>query len=186
MIGELPKRLTVGGTDWPIRSDYRDVLNVFTAMDDPDLKENEKWIVALSILFPDFPDMLPADYPEAIEKAMWFFSLGDPPNKEHGSAFRLYDWQKDEQYIISAVNKVVGREIRSMRYLHYWTFMGYFNEIGEGVFSMIVEIRSKRAKGKKLEPYEKDFYRENRELVDIVKRSKEQLEEMERINKLLG
>ena len=43
--------------------------------------------------------------------------------------------------------------------------MGYFGEIGEGLFSTVMNIRLKRAEGKKLEKYEKAFLRKHKELV---------------------
>ncbi len=185
MIGSLPKELEVNGKKWAIRSDFRDVLNILVAMDDVDLKEDEKWMIALSILYLEFSDMNPSDYEEAIEKAMWFLSMGEQRTQDIKD-IRIYDWQKDEQMIFSAVNKVSGTEVRSVDYMHFWTFMGYFNEVGEGLLSMVAGIRMKKAKGKSLEPYEKEFYKENKDIVDIKKRSKEELEEIERINKILG
>ena len=54
MIGALPEHLTVGDTDYPIRSDYRNVLQVFEAFNDPDLKDSEKCVVAVYLIFKDF------------------------------------------------------------------------------------------------------------------------------------
>ena len=54
MIGALTDVLTVGGEDYPIRTDYRNVLQVFEAFQDPDLQPEEKWIVAIYLLFEDF------------------------------------------------------------------------------------------------------------------------------------
>lgn len=51
--------------------------------------------------------------------------------------------------------------------MHWWTFLGLFNEIGEGLFSQVVNIRIKKAKGKKLEKHELEFYREHKDLIDI-------------------
>lgn len=45
--------------------------------------------------------------------------------------------------------------------------MGYFMEIEEGTFSMVLGIRQKRAKGKKLEKWEQEFYLNNRALCDL-------------------
>jgi len=56
-----------------------------------------------------------------------------------------------------------------LQYLHWWTFFSYYMEIGEGLFSQVVSIRSKKAQHKKLEKYEQEFYRENKKLVDIRK-----------------
>ena len=66
-------------------------------------------------------------------------------------------------------------------------FLAWFNGIGEGQLSTVVSIREKKRKGKKLSDWEREFYQENREKVDFkLKYSAEELEEQERIKKLLG
>ena len=69
--------------------------------------------------------------------------------------------EKDGQIIFSAVNKVAHTEIRSVKYLHWWTFIGYFCEVGESVLSVVVTIRNKIKQNKKLEKYEKEFKARN-------------------------
>ncbi len=184
MIGALPKFLTVGNTDYEIRSDYRNVLQVFEAFLDPELEKGEKWIVAIFLLLEPFTcadDVAKAvendfDVNKAVEQIIWFISAGQEPGDK--KELPNYDWIQDEQMIFSAVNKVAGKETRELEYLHWWTFLGYFNEIGEGTFSFIVGIRNKINKGKKLEKHEREFLNNNRELVKLQKRkSKEELEE---------
>jgi hypothetical protein len=53
------------------------------------------------------------------------------------------------------------------KFTHWWTFIGGYREIGECTFANIVGIRSKRAKGKRLEKWEEEFYRENKKMVDL-------------------
>ncbi|MBD5543742.1 MAG: hypothetical protein HDR01_05755 [Lachnospiraceae bacterium] len=192
MIGTLPEHLTVGDTDYPIRSDYRNVLQIFEAFNDPELEPAEKWIVAIYLLFEDFScadDVLEAlenGFPieEAMKQINWFISAGKVPGKE--TELPVYDWAQDEQMIFSAVNKVAGKETRELEYLHWWTFLGYFNEVGEGTFSFIVGIRNKLNKGKKLEKHEKEFLSHNKELVKLEKpKSKEEQEQEDAYNALL-
>lgn len=71
--------------------------------------------------------------------------------------------------------------------LYWWSFLGYFGEIGEGLFSQVIHIRSKKSRGKKLEKWESEFLRENKELVEIKKKyTKEEQAERDRLNALLG
>ena len=93
--------------------------------------------------------------------------------------------------MIPAINRIAGREIRNEDDIHWWTFLGWFMEIGECTYSMVLTIRSKQAKGKKLEKHEQEFYEENKDLVQIKPRlteeEKRQLEEDEALLlKLLG
>lgn len=192
MIGALPETLTVGGEEYPIRTDYRNVLQVFEAFQDPELQPEEKWIVAIYLLFEDFScanDVLEAaqdgfDLGEAMKQISWFISAGQPEKQVLEQP--TYNWTQDEQMIFSAVNKVAGRETRELEYLHWWTFLGYFNEVGEGTFSFIVGIRNKLNRGKKLEKHEKEFLSHNKELVLMKKPlTKEEQEQEDAYKSLL-
>lgn len=192
MIGALPETLTVGGEDYTIRTDYRNVLQVFEAFQDPELTQEEKWIVAIYLLFEGFScddDVMKAaqdgfDLGEAMKKISWFISAGQPEKQVLEQP--TYNWTQDEQMIFSAVNKVAGRETRELEYLHWWTFLGYFNEVGEGTFSFIVGIRHKLNKGKKLEKHEKEFLSHNKELVLMKKPlTKEEQEQEDAYKSLL-
>ena len=77
------------------------------------------------------------------------------------------DWEQDAPHIIPAVNKVLGGEVRSMRELHWWTFLSAYMEIGQSLFSSVLSVRQKKAKHKKLEKDEEEFYRENKALIDL-------------------
>lgn len=173
MIGALPESLVVGDTEYPIRSDYRCILGIFDVFNDKELQGVEPWIVAIYLLFEDFrcaEDVLAGvddgfDIKEAIRQMNWFISAGKPEKKNLEKP--TYNWAQDEQMIFSAVNKVAGCETREMEYLHWWTFLGYFNEIEEGTFSFVSGIRHKLNHGKKLEKHEKEFLTKNREIVEI-------------------
>ncbi len=192
MIGTLPESLTVGGEDYSIRTDYRNILQVFEAFQDSDLQPEERWIVAIYLLFDDFScddDVLQAaqngfDLEEAMRQISWFISAGQPEKQVLEQP--TYNWTQDEQVIFSAINKVAGRETRELEYLHWWTFLGYFNEVGEGTFSFIVGIRHKMNKGKKLEKHEKEFLSHNKELVLMKKPlTKEEQEQEDAYKSLL-
>lgn len=200
MIGTLPEVLTVGGEDYSIRTDYRNVLDVFEAFQNPDLSDVEKWEIAIYMMFECFScyddafeaaeagflvegaeNGFPID--EAIKQISWFISAGQP--EKNIVELPVYSWTQDEQMIFSAVNKVAGRETRELKYLHWWTFLGYFNEVGEGTFSFIVGIRHKLNKGKKLEKHEKEFLSYNKELVLMKKPLTKEEQEQEDAYKLL-
>lgn len=186
MIGRLPVSLPVASNEWRIRTDYRDILTIMEAYSDPELSDREKAWIMLNILYADWEKMPKELYREAAEKAVWFLDCGQeeddkkPPRK-------LMDWEQDEAILFPAINKVAGREVRAVEYMHWWTFMGYFMEIEEGTFSMVLGIRQKRAKGKNLEKWEQDFYRNNKTLCDLkTKYTSEEQAEIEYWNKLLG
>ena len=190
MIGALPTALEVGGEMYEIRSDFRVVLNIIQAFNDPDLTDQEKCYVCMKCLYTDYCKIPHSDLQSAVEKAYWFVGGGDIP-KENVQSAKTMDWEQDESIIFPAVNKVAGYETRSVPYLHWWSFLGLFNEIGEGLFSTVLSIRQKKAKGKKLEKFEKDFLREHKNLCELQeKKSQQEIEDekadMEFINKLTG
>lgn len=164
---DLPKTLNIGGEDYPIRSDFRAVLDVLMACSDPDLDDDTKMWVMLTILYPDLETMPKDQLNEMVEKAGAFINCGQSDDGKPKP--RLVDWEQDASIIIPAVNSVAHTEVRAMPYLHWWSFWGYFMEIGESLFSSVLSIRQKKAKHKKLEKWEQEYYKENRAIIDMKK-----------------
>lgn len=187
MIGRLPTQLEVGNTMYDIRTDFRDCLLVIEAYMDPELTDYEKKVILLQCIYKDFQS-IPDEYlAEAINKAIWFLDKGEDDTSNNTQPKPLYNFVQDEQMIFSSINKVAGKEVRTEEYIHWWTFLGYFSEIGEGTFATIVSIRNKKNKGKKLDKWEKDFYKENKHLIDLKKTyTREQEAERDEVRRLLG
>lgn len=183
MIGQLPRTLTVEGCEYPINTDFRDMLVILQALNDQELDDKEKMYVMLCCLY---SDNIPANLEEAVKQAVWFLDGGPHVTAQQQNAKKLMDWEQDEQMIFAAVNKVAGCETRGLDYLHWWTFLGYFSEIGEGLFSTVVNIRKKKSRGKKLDKTEEEFYRRNRELITLhEKLTPKESAAMEAVNMLL-
>jgi hypothetical protein len=176
MMFELPTKLNIGGTDYAIRSDYRAVLEICTALSDTELTDEEKALVALMIFYPDFESIPPEHLKEAIEQCFAFIDYGQ--DREQSAGPRLMDWEKDFSSIVAPINRVAGMEIRSVEYMHWWTFLSYFFEIGDCLFAQVVRIRDKLARNKKLEKAERDWLKHNRHLVDIQPRYTKQDEQL--------
>lgn len=162
---ELPGSVEVGGVERPVRTDFRACLDVLTVMSDAELADDERGYIALSVFYPGFDDLLPGDWQEAIEKMEWFLRGGGA--EERGNRPKLADWAQDFPLIIGPVNRVLGYEARQAEDLHWWTFLAAYAEIGDCMFAQVVSIRKKLKTGKKLDKSDRQFYRENRELVDF-------------------
>lgn len=172
----------IGGISYPIHADYRDILEIFRYLDDPDEPEFVRWQIALALFYEG--DISPEHMGEAMEYLVQFLSCGDT---QPAPGPKLLDWEQDAQIIITDVNKTAGQEIRALPFLHWWTFLAYFHAIGEGQLSTIVSIREKLRTGKKLEKWEQEYYRKNKHQVDLKKRyTAEELAEQARLKKLLG
>ena len=186
MIGCLPTTLTIGGKEYRINADFRNILVFLEACEDPDLSNKDRLYILLKRIFGDGYEDIPKDcIGEALEQAKWFVDCGK--NENDVESRKMIDWVQDATIIFPAVNKVANKEVRAEEYLHWWTFMGYFMEIEGGTFSTVLAIRQKKSKGKKLEKWEQDFYSCNKNICEIkIRYTEEEQAEIDYWNKLLG
>lgn len=185
MIGKLPESIGIGDTVYAIRTDFRDILKILCAFNDPELKDEEKVYVCLYILYPDYESIPKAEYEVAFKAALNFIDYGI--ESDNAKSPRVMDWEQDENLIFSAVNKVAGYEVRAAKYIHWWTFMGYYMEMGDGTFSQILNLRIKRSKGKKLEKWEREFWQANKSICVLKpKLTEEEKERKDKLNALLN
>lgn len=182
---DLPTTLTVNGREEPIRWEYTAILDVIAAMNDPELKKEEKALACLYIIYENFDRLKRDDYAPAFEAAYAFINNG-LDEEEKRQSVRMIDFEQDYKLMIPAINRVAGKEIRNEEGIHWWTFLSWFMEIGECTYSTVLSIRSKRRDGKNLEKWEQEFYAKNRRMVDIQPRLTEEEKENERrLNALL-
>lgn len=163
-VWRLPKTADIGGIKYPINTDFRDILEILSYLNDTTRPDYLRWQIAVGLFYEgEIPDV---HQKEAMEYLCEFISYGE---SEERPGPKLVDWKQDAQIIIGDVNKVAGKEIRAAEYLHWWTFLSYFHAIGEGQLSTIVSIRSKKSGGKKLEKWEEEFYKKNKKKIDFQK-----------------
>ena len=163
----LPTEIEISGKTYPInqKGDYGMVLDVLEVLSDKELTDQEKSLTAL-LIFYDFK--LPDTEEElqiAGEKMIEFINCGEknkPSNKKP-----LMNWNKDFPLLVAPINRVLQYDIRERQYVHWWTVVSAYMEIGECTFQTVVGIRQKKQKHKKLEKWEEEYYRENRDKVDL-------------------
>lgn len=179
-LWSLPRALEVGGRSYPIRADFRQVLRVLDCLADPELPEFLRWLVALELFY---AEAIPQEHrQEAARQLSEFLCCG----QEQRPGPRLLDWQQDAALIISDVNRVAGRELRQEEFVHWWTFLGWFHAIGQGQLSDVVAIRDKLRRGRRLDSQEQEFYRRNKDRVDLKRRcTPGQAEEKQRLIAML-
>lgn len=181
MVGVLPTSLRIDGRDYKIRTDFRVALLIFQALNDTSLSDYAKANIYMQSLYEEIPE----NTEEAFKQGAWFLDGGDRPQSKQ-SPKKLIDWEQDEHIMFPAINKVAGYETRSADYVHWWTFLGFFNEVGEGLWQQVMNIRVKKSKHKKLEKWETEFYKEHKEIIDLKKKLtiKEQEEEQKWIDEI--
>ena len=174
MMYDLPTSVNVNGTEYEIRSDYRAALDICAALSDNELEDTDKIAAVLAIFYPGVDDMPVEDFQKAIKQCFWFIDCGD--EEQNRKAPKLMDWEQDFKYIVAPINRVCGQEIRAVKYdfetntggLHWWTFISAYYEIGGNcMFANIVRIREQLAKGKALDKSDKEWYLQNKNLVDF-------------------
>ena len=80
-----------------------------------------------------------------------------------------------------------GQDVRTLPYLHWWSFLALFDAIGEGSFATVVAIRDKLRRGRRLENWELDFYRTHRAMVELrAPETAEEQAEKQRLLAMLG
>lgn len=192
MIGRLPTSLEVGGTEFEIRSNAWDILNIIQAYNDPEMTENDIRMVVLIVLYPDYEDIPNKYIDEALEKASKFIDCDNGflnDKKKHNRLLMpaTLNWEQDEVLIFNAINKVAGREVRNDEYVHWWTLYGWLMEIPpDSVLATVMRLRYKKATHQNLDKQERQFWKQNYDLCELKKRrSKAEQEKIDRLKKML-
>ena len=164
MIFSLPDSVTVSGCEYPVRTDFRTILEIFVMLDDPDLSDADKMEALLRMFYVERP-------PDPENALLAFTDFVDPRQTARTSAThntRLIDWSQDFDLMVAPINHILGFECRAADYLHWRTFLAAYLEIPpESVFARVLRIREKLRTGKKLEKYERTWYNKNRDLVHL-------------------
>lgn len=175
MDRDLPYYVEIDGEKHPIRNncDFRVVLDVISALNDEEYDMPLRLEIALCIFYEDSSKIKNGE--KALMEMMRIINLGEESKQRKDDSKPIMDWNHDYNRVIPPINKVLGYETRQPdRLTHWWTFVGAYYEIGDCSFAQIVSIRSKKNKGKKLEKYEEEFYRANREAIDLPRRLSEE------------
>lgn len=160
----LPDTVTVSGTEYPVRTDFRVILEIFIMLDDPDLTDADKTEALLRMFYVERPP----DVEAAVEA---FANFANPRRGSSKHDARLIDWEQDFSLMVAPVNHILGCECRARPELHWHSFLAAYLEIPpESVFARVLRIREKLRTGKKLEKYERSWYRRNMDLVNLQPR----------------
>lgn len=148
----LPREAVLDGKPYPHKTDFRQILKLMGVLSDEAKPAHLRWLTALAYFY---ETTIPAALEqEAMAYLSDFLSCGEPG----APGPKLLDWNLDAPEIIADINAVAGREVRSEPYLHWWSFLSFFHGIRDGRLSQLVTIRDKLRRGKRLEPFEQEFY----------------------------
>ena len=101
-----PKSLIIAGKEYGIKSDYRAVIKIFTALNDYELLKEDSYVqcgVILSLFYDDY-ESIPLDHwQEALDQMKEFIDMGIEEGKEKT---KLMDWDKDAPLIRPQISKI--------------------------------------------------------------------------------
>lgn len=153
MYNILLDRLPEDYKGWLIRTDYRIAMQIALALDDPDLSDNDRAWVSLSLLYGN--GIPPVDI--ALEGLTWFMRCGDEREIE-SSGRRLMWWDFDASRLYSSFRQTYGIELHKVK-LHWFEFAAMLDSLREdSALAHAVQIRgtdTSKMKGKEKHEYER-------------------------------
>lgn len=166
LTNDLPYAIEIDDIEYKIDTNYKNCIAIIIAWEDKDLTQYEKIEITLERLF----GFIPPNPQIAIEKAMIFLNCGkseeDTPKSKKINV-RLYSFEKDSQHIFKAVDAQLNGFLSKEVKLHWYLFNASFMEISsESQFSKIIDLRNRKNKNK-LTKEERQYWRENKEMLDL-------------------
>ena len=153
MFNMLLDRLPRSYKGYLIRTDYRIGIQISLALDDPDLSDNDRAWVALSLLYG--AGMPPIDI--ALEGLQWFIRCGDDREIEPGGK-RMMWFDFDSARLYASFRQTFGIELHKVN-LHWFEFMAMMESLNEdSAMSHALQIRgtdTSKMKGKQKQEYER-------------------------------
>lgn len=141
----LPTAVQIEDTIYEINTDFRNIIKIILAFDDPELAGIEKQVIILALLY---KDNIPKKHVVAASKlAARFISGPMGESDEEGDTTRYYSFTKDSPLIYAAFQQTHGIDLQKAS-LHWWQFIALFSDLGsETIFCNIVNLRRRVAIG---------------------------------------
>ncbi len=156
----LPEEVRIGGTLYPINSDFHYSIMFEILMQDNDVPDNQKLAKAARIYFP----IIPHDAEEAVDKMLWFYTCGREESAQkkrinaRRSKTRAYSFDYDDEYIYAAFMAQYGIDLTETS-MHWWKFRALFRSLTDAnEFVKIQEYRTVEIK-EGMSKDQKDFYK---------------------------
>lgn len=148
---------------------FQNGIQIMQLMEDEEITESEKVMLAADLLFLDPPETVQ----EALDGIVWFMGgwNTDMPDTSEKKEDPVMDWDIDQWRIYSAFKKQYDIDLNHEQ-MHFWAFMGLLTTLDDCAFTRIADIRAKKLEGK-MDPKEKAFYRQAKKRYEIGKKKAE-------------
>lgn len=207
LTAPLPESIQIDNKIYNINTDFGSALKILIAFENPNLSLIEKqWILLKGLYKSD----IPLDLQRANRAAIKFLDGKDMKSsfletkidsssltndefysQEQGiksdENMPLFSFEQDAPMIVSAMMSTYGINLTIERDLHWWVFLALFADLSDNcLFSYIVDIRRRKRIGK-LNPQERKWYTQNKNLVDLkCNRNKKDDEEIKEFLTILN
>ncbi len=156
----LPVSLLIGGTAYPVRTDFREILR-YQELIREETADGSNLEEALIFLF----GRIPPDLDGTIDRIEWFLNGGETekrrlPKKVLGinSAVPI-DFIVDARRIWSAFYRAYRLDLHTVPYLHWWDFLALLDELpGDTDLCHAVRFRTADVHDKRLSREEREYY----------------------------
>lgn len=163
IVDLLPDAVEIGGTEYPINTDFRISILFEMMMQDNSISDADKTRQAIELYYPTKPH----DLGEAAEKIIWFYRCGKELNQTRNQSERdsgteqksIYSFEHDDEYIYAAFLSQYGIDLQDVEGLHWWKFRAMFKALDENCeFVKIMGYRSTKISSK-MSKEQKAFYK---------------------------
>lgn len=164
LYDDFPTKILINNKEYDINYDFRTILKIIIALEDPNLYLEEKAQIMLDLLYKEkIPDK---DIEEACKKASLFIDCGKYNNNSKKDK-RIYSFTKDGNFILTGINSTHNIDLSEKVNFHWWKFMALFMDMdNECFFSELVYFRKRKLDGK-LTKEEKEKYKKIKDIVDL-------------------
>lgn len=126
-----------------IRTDFRESIKFELLIQDNNINQSEKLIIALNLFYYE----MPSNIEQAVEDLIWFYKCGKNDDlkikKNNNRSKQIYSYEFDENYIYTAFLQQYNIDLNKIKHLHWWKFRAMFDGLNKD--TRIVEIMGYRA-----------------------------------------
>lgn len=140
MFNLMLDRLPDSYKGYLIRTDFRIGIQIVQALQDPELSEQERGAVALTLLF---GSGVPTDIETAKRGMQWFLNGGNEIEYQEntGNEQKSFDFDVDHARLWSGFYRVYGIDLSSAK-IHWFQFLSMIADLKDSAFSDVVGYRT--------------------------------------------
>lgn len=151
IMSNPPTAVIIDNAEYPINWGFQTGMKLDALLKSG--KSNEEKLAGMLQLY--YP-IIPANVPEAINKAVWFYNCGEDPEKNEESKQRYwqrpkglaYAFAQDASLVYAGFLMQYDMDLSADKSLHWWKFMALFESLGEDTkMSKVMYYRLARTTG---------------------------------------